>query len=92
LAGEAPADGIFLSAKPRGIGSLHQNVQSGFRAAKQSPGEKSKLPIPADDLFIIQRLGDASPAELGLIDAADNWVVETFHEASRLPSTSEWRG
>ena len=32
-----------------------------------------------------------SPLHLGVIDAADNWVVETQKEFGRLPNDNEWQ-
>ena len=52
--------------------------------------KKAKPLIPDEDLEVICSLSKASPLELAIIDAADNWVVSTFHEAGRFPNTNEW--
>jgi hypothetical protein len=52
--------------------------------------KKTKSLIPDEDLGVIRSLSKASPLELAIIDAADNWVVSTFHEAGHFPNTNEW--
>lgn len=59
---------------------------------KQNAGRAKKLRplIPDEDLDVIRSLPKVAPIELAIIDAADNWVVSTFHEAGRFPNTNEW--
>ena len=46
---------------------------------------QSVLLIP--NFSIIRR----DPITLGIIDAADNWVVENYKDFARLPNENEWR-
>jgi hypothetical protein len=52
--------------------------------------KKLKPLISDEDLQVIRALSETTPVELAVIDAADNWVVSTFHEAGRFPNTNEW--
>jgi hypothetical protein len=47
--------------------------------------------IPDEDLESLQRILEVKPLQLGVIDAADNWVVQTQKEAGRAPSDNEWQ-
>jgi hypothetical protein len=59
---------------------------------KQNSGRAKKLRplIPDEDLEVVRSLHEVEPLELAIIDAADNWVISTFHEAGRFPNTNEW--
>ena len=61
-----------------------------FQKQNVARTKKTKPLIPDEDLEVIRSLSKGSPLELAIIDAADNWVVETFHEAGRFPNTNEW--
>jgi hypothetical protein len=53
--------------------------------------QKGKLVIPDQDLALLKGILTVSPLHLGVIEAADNWVVQTQKEAGRAPSENEWR-
>ncbi|TAL18288.1 hypothetical protein EPN96_01945 [bacterium] len=46
--------------------------------------------IPESDLLSIIKIKSISPIHLGVIDAIDNWVVETQKDLARLPNDNEW--
>lgn len=55
--------------------------------------QKEKLgePLfPESEIEAIRRIRAISPLHLGVIDAADSWVVETQKEAGRFPNENEW--
>ena len=49
-----------------------------------------KPTIPNGDRESLQRILDITPLYVGVIEAADNWVVQTQKEAGRAPSENEW--
>jgi hypothetical protein len=46
--------------------------------------------IPETDLLALRRIPAVSPLRFSVMDAADNWVIETQKEAGRAPSENEW--
>jgi hypothetical protein len=51
---------------------------------------KNKEPLPDDIIAPIRRILGVTPIALGVVDAADNWVVETHKEVARMPTDGEW--
>jgi len=53
---------------------------------------KNDKPVISDtDLNAIRRIRMVSPTHVSVIEAADNWVLETLKEAARPPSENEWQ-
>lgn len=65
-------------------------AEADFQKQNEKRIKKAKPLIPDEDLEVLCSLSKSSPLELAIIDAADNWVVSTFHEAGRFPNTNEW--
>ena len=76
-------DGSILS----GIESTVRDFERRNKAAEK----KDKPIIPETDLEEIRRISTVSPLKLGVIDAADNWVMETLKDAGRAPNDNEWQ-
>ena len=72
------------------VNAFIKAAESDFQKQNVARTKKTKPLIPDEDLEVIRSLSKASPLELSIIDAADNWVVSTFHEAGRFPNTNEW--
>lgn len=72
------------------VNAFIKAAESDFQKQNVARTKKTKPLIPDEDLEVIRSLSRASPLELAIIDAADNWVVSTFHEAGRFPNTNEW--
>lgn len=47
--------------------------------------------IPEEDLYSIKQIVRISPPVAAIIDALDNWVIDTWKDAARAPSEQEWR-
>jgi len=47
--------------------------------------------IPDEDIEALRRIRESTPRSLGLLDAADNWVLETWKDAGRSPNDNEWQ-
>ncbi len=71
----------------RGIESSIQDFQRTNKAAEK----KDKPTIPDADLAELERILKVSPLKLGLIEAADNWVMDTLKDAGRAPNENEWQ-
>ena len=65
-------------------------AEADFQKQNVARTKKTKPLIPDEDLEVIRSLSKASPLELAIIDAADNWVVATLLEAGRFPNANEW--
>jgi hypothetical protein len=51
---------------------------------------KSQPLIPDDDIKCIESISKISPLYFGIVDAADNWVVQTLKDSGRYPNENEW--
>jgi hypothetical protein len=47
-------------------------------------------PIPRSDIESLQKINSIQPFYLGVIDAADNWVIEMQKDLARFPNSNEW--
>ena len=72
------------------VNAFIKATEADFLKQNLARTKRTKPLIPDEDLEVIRSLSKASPLELAIIDAADNWVVSTFHEAGRFPNTNEW--
>jgi hypothetical protein len=72
------------------IDAFIRTAAADFQKQNVARTKKTTPLIPDEDLEVIRSLSKASPLELAIIDAADNWVVSTFYEAGRFPNTNEW--
>ena len=46
--------------------------------------------IPESELDAILKILTITPTNVGVIDAADNWVTDALKDAARAPSANEW--
>ena len=51
---------------------------------------KNREVLPKETIVTVQQILNIKPMALGIIDAADNWVVETHREVARMPTENEW--
>lgn len=68
-----------------------EKAEKEFAKTNQVRLKKDKLPIPDADLEALQRVLQAQPLYLGIIDALDNWVVEVQKDNARAPNENEWQ-
>jgi hypothetical protein len=52
--------------------------------------KKNNELIPESDLVAVQKVFEATPRHLGVINQLDNWVTEFLKDASRAPNDNEW--
>ncbi len=52
--------------------------------------KKDRIPLPETELEVLKRIIGVNPVYVGIVDAADNWVVEVLKETGRTPNGNEW--
>jgi len=62
-----------------------------FELKNKKAEKKDKPTIAESELEEIRQISTVSPLKLGVIDAADNWVMETLKDAGRAPNDNEWQ-
>ena len=62
-----------------------------FERKNRTFSRKGRPLIPEQDLQSLQGILAIRPVRIGVIDAADNWVVQTQKEAGRAPNENEWQ-
>lgn len=84
---------LSLIAKIRDDDDIQQTVKDAekkFAKMNKAKVKKDEVPLPDEELHAIKEILDIKPFHIGIIDAADNWVVETKKDAARAPSEDEW--
>lgn len=72
------------------VRALVSEARRDFERRNRKAVKKDKPLIPDSDLEAIERVGSISPSHVGVIEAADNWIVEILKDAARSPSSDEW--
>jgi len=67
-----------------------QEAISDFDSKNAEAERRDKPLIPDTHKEALQRLVKVKPLHLGVIDAADNWVIESQKDAGRPPNDNEW--
>jgi hypothetical protein len=64
---------------------------------RATPPKRSKRPwkpkelIPVEEMDALRAILGITPPHFGVLDAADNWVVDHHADAARLPNENEWQ-
>ena len=66
-------------------------AEKDFRKKNDQRIHEDKDVIPDHEIESLLSITEAQPTTLGIIDAADNWVVENYKDFARLPNENEWR-
>ncbi len=72
------------------VRNLIDEARRDFSTKNNRAAKKDKPLIPDSDLEAIERIGTISPCHIGVIEAADNWIIEVLKDAARSPSADEW--
>jgi len=62
-----------------------------FESTNARLNRSGKLPLPREAAEALTEIRSVTPRHLGVIDAADNWLLETWKEAGRSPNENEWQ-
>ncbi len=71
--------------------ALAFEAQADFEKINQTKMKKDRLPLFDNELKAISDILKVNPLSIGLIDAVDNWVMETCKDSARAPNDDEWR-
>lgn len=66
-------------------------AQKDFTRKNNQHARNSKDAIPYHEIESLLSIAKAQPMTLGVVDAADNWVVENYKDFARLPNENEWK-
>ena len=72
------------------IRAIIARAEKDFDRTNKQRLKKDKLPIPDSDLEALKAILGVNPLHLGIVDAADNWVVEIRKDTARAPNDNEW--
>jgi len=73
------------------IRELAVTAEKDFAKTNKDRLRKDKLPIPEEELVALQGVLKVTPLHIGVIDALENWVIETRKDSARAPNDDEWR-
>jgi len=72
------------------IGRILIDAKKNFIKTNIEKTKQDKPLLPDSEIEALNRIKIITPLRFGVIDAADNWVIETQKEAGRFPSENEW--
>jgi len=73
------------------VRKLVLEAEKDFTKKNAERARKDKDTIPNYEIESLRSIAEAQPVTLGIVDAADNWVVENYKDFARLPNENEWR-
>jgi hypothetical protein len=62
-----------------------------FLKANEKRLTKDKVPLPEADIEALKGIRKIRPLHVGIVDAAENWIVEVRKDTARAPNENEWR-
>jgi hypothetical protein len=72
------------------IRAIIVKAEKEFARTNKQRLKKDRPPIPDADLEALKAILGVNPLHLGIVDAADNWVVEVRKDTARAPNENEW--
>ena len=73
-----------------GIRAVLADAMPDFEKKNHKFAQSGMPLIPEDSLESLREILAIAPLHIGVIDAADDWVIQTQKEAGRAPSDNEW--
>ena len=73
------------------VQKLVLEAKKDFAKKNAERARQDKDTIPDYEIKSLCSIAEAQPLTLGIVDAADNWVVENYKDFARLPNENEWR-
>ncbi len=71
------------------IRAIIVKAEKDFAKSNKDRIKKDKLPLPDADVEALKAILGISPLQLGIVDAADNWVVEVRKDTARAPNGND---
>jgi hypothetical protein len=72
------------------VGTLVAKAKDDFKKKNAAASKSGKELLSDNDLEAIEGIRKVKPSSLGVITAADNWVLEMLKDAARAPGGDEW--
>lgn len=72
------------------IESILGEAELDFERTNQQRVRRFREPVSEIDLQALMRIRTVSPRFVGVLQAADDWVIENWKEAGRGPNANEW--
>lgn len=73
------------------IAGIINKAEIDFAKRNKKLEKENKELIPDRELQAIETIKSVTPAYIGIIDAASNWVIDFYGDAARLPNENEWK-
>jgi hypothetical protein len=73
------------------VRALIKKAEKDFTRTNKAKLKKDKLPLPDADIEALKGILNVSPLHVGIVDAAENWVVEALKDTARAPNENEWQ-
>ncbi len=73
------------------IQRLVLEAEKDFKKKNAERSRKGGDTIPDHEMESLLSITKTQPLTLGIVDTADNWVVENYKDFARLPNENEWR-
>ena len=70
--------------------SIIAKAEKEFETTNKVRIRDDKPIIPDEALLFLKSVVDVDPLFVGVIEAADNWVLETHKDMARTPNDNEW--
>ena len=67
------------------------SAEKDFTKTNKQRLKKDRLPIPIEELQALRSVLGVTPLHVGIIDAMENWIIETRKDSARAPSPNEWK-
>ncbi len=72
------------------IQKLVLEAEKDFKKKNAERSRNGRDTIPDHEVESLLSITKTQPVTLGIVDAADNWVVENYKDFARLPNENEW--
>lgn len=72
------------------IRGIIATAESEFATKNEQKAKKDKPLIPESDLLALRSILQVEPLHMGVVDAADSWVIEAQKDFGRFPNDNEW--
>lgn len=72
------------------VGKAIAKLAEEFEKTNRRKEKNGQEPVPQDCLGRLQAILKVTPRWIGVVNAADNWVIETQKDFGRYPNDSEW--
>jgi hypothetical protein len=73
------------------IRSLIERAGADFYKVNKSREKRCIDPVAEVDLLLLQKIMEVSPIYIGVLQAADDWVMNNWKEMGRAPNDNEWK-